>query len=39
LAVFSRPNRHSEFQLIELAPGISVDDIKAKTSAKFSVAL
>jgi 3-oxoacid CoA-transferase subunit B len=39
LAIFSRPDRHSGFQLIELAPGISLDDIKAKTGAKFSVAL
>jgi 3-oxoacid CoA-transferase subunit B len=39
LAIFSRPDRHSGFQLIELAPGISLGDIKAKTGAKFSVAL
>ena len=39
LGVFSRPDRHSGFQLIELAPGVTVDEIKAKTSAAFTVAL
>jgi 3-oxoacid CoA-transferase B subunit len=39
LAVFSRPNRHSDFQLTELAPGTSLDEIKAKTGARYSVAL
>jgi 3-oxoacid CoA-transferase B subunit len=39
LAVFNRPDRRSEFQLIELAPGISVDEVKAKTTAKFVVDL
>lgn len=39
LAVFSRPNRHSDFQLIELAPGISADEIKAKTTARYAPAL
>jgi 3-oxoacid CoA-transferase subunit B len=39
LAVFARPDRHSDFQLIELAPGVSVDEIKAKTTAAFTIAL
>jgi 3-oxoacid CoA-transferase subunit B len=39
LGVFSRPDRHSGFQLIELAPDVSADEIAAKTSAKYSVAL
>ena len=39
LAVFSRPDRHSGFQLIELAPGVTVDEIKAKTTASYSIAL
>ena len=39
LGVFSRPDRHSGFQLIELAPGVNVDEISAKTTAKFTVAL
>jgi len=36
LAVFERPDRHSPFQLLELAPGVSADDVRAKTSAKFT---
>ena len=39
LAVFERPDRHSGFRLIELAPGVTLDDVKAKTTAKFDVAL
>jgi len=39
LGVFSRPDRHSGFQLIELAPDVSADEIAAKTSAKYTVAL
>jgi 3-oxoacid CoA-transferase subunit B len=39
LGVFSRPDRHSGFQLIELAPGVTADEIKAKTTAAFTVAL
>ena len=35
LAVFSRPDRHSPFQLLEMAPGVSLDEIRAKTTAKF----
>jgi 3-oxoacid CoA-transferase B subunit len=39
LGVFSRPDRHSGFRLIELAPGVAVDEIKAKTTAAFTVSL
>ena len=39
LGVFSRPDRHSGFQLIELAPDVSADEIATKTSAKYTVAL
>jgi 3-oxoacid CoA-transferase subunit B len=39
LGVFSRPDRHSGFQLIELAPDVSADEIANKTSAKYTVAL
>jgi 3-oxoacid CoA-transferase subunit B len=35
LAVFERPDRKSTFKLIERAPGVTVDEIKAKTPAKF----
>ncbi len=35
LAVFSRANRRSTFQLLEMAPGVTLDEIRAKTSAKF----
>jgi 3-oxoacid CoA-transferase B subunit len=37
LAVFSRPNRQSEFQLVEMAPGVSVQEIRSKTTAAFSI--
>ena len=39
LAVFRRPDRRSMFQLVELAPGVSVEDIAAKTSANYSLAV
>ena len=35
LAVFERPDRKSPFKLIERAPGVTADEIKAKTPAKF----
>jgi 3-oxoacid CoA-transferase B subunit len=35
LAVFERADRKSPFKLIELAPGVSAEDVLAKTSAKF----
>jgi 3-oxoacid CoA-transferase subunit B len=34
-AVFSRPDRKSPFRLIELAPGVSAADVRAKTTAAF----
>ena len=37
LAVFLRRNRQSEFQLIELAPGVTVEEIRNKTTAAFSI--
>jgi acyl CoA:acetate/3-ketoacid CoA transferase beta subunit len=37
LAVFERPDRKSTFKLIERAPGVTVDEIKAKTPAKFAL--
>ena len=35
LAVFSRATRQSPFELIEMAPGVTLDELKAKTSAHF----
>jgi 3-oxoacid CoA-transferase B subunit len=35
LAVFSRPDRKSPFKLIELAPGVTAEEVKAKTSASY----
>lgn len=35
LAVFERPDRKSPFRLTELAPGVTKEEVKAKTAAKF----
>ena len=35
LAVFARASRGAGFELVEMAPGVTLDEIKAKTSAKF----
>ena len=35
LAVFSRPERHAPFKLIELAPGVSAEEVRAKTTAAY----
>ena len=35
LAVFERPDRHSPFRLIELAPGVSADEVRARTAASY----
>jgi 3-oxoacid CoA-transferase subunit B len=35
LAVFQRPDHHSPFRLIELSPGVTVDEVATKTTAKF----
>ena len=35
LGVFHRPDHASPFKLIELAPGVSADEIRSKTTAKF----
>ena len=39
LAVFKRDDHDSPFKLIELAPGVSADDVAAKTTAAFEMAL
>ena len=35
LAVFHRPDHQSPFKLIELAPGVSADEVASKTTAKY----
>jgi acyl CoA:acetate/3-ketoacid CoA transferase beta subunit len=35
LAVFSRPSRSEPFKLIEVAPGIELQQIRAKTPAHY----
>ena len=37
LAVLARPARGAPFKLIELAPGVSLDDLRAKTEGHFEV--
>ncbi|HME41142.1 MAG TPA: 3-oxoacid CoA-transferase subunit B [Steroidobacteraceae bacterium] len=35
LAVFSRPTRKDSFELIELAPGVTSEEVRRKTPAKY----
>ena len=35
LCVFQRPNHQSAFRLIELAPGVTAEEVQAKTSAVY----
>jgi 3-oxoacid CoA-transferase B subunit len=35
LGVFSRPTRKDLFKLIELAPGVTAEEVRAKTTAKY----
>lgn len=35
LAVFARPDHASPFKLVELAPGVSAEDVRAKTTAHY----
>ncbi|CAH0497715.1 putative succinyl-CoA:3-ketoacid coenzyme A transferase subunit B [Novosphingobium sp. CECT 9465] len=35
LAVFARPDHTSPFRLIELAPGVTAEDVRAKTTAHY----
>ena len=35
LAIFSRADRHSPFQLLEMAPGVTLDELRAKTTARY----
>ena len=39
LAVFARANRQSPFALIELAPGVTQDQVRATTTAHYHVSL
>ena len=39
LAVFHRPDHQSPFRLIELAPGISAEDVAPRTTAHYELAL
>ena len=39
LAVFKRDDHDSPFRLIELAPGVTADEVAAKTAAKYEVAV
>ena len=36
LAVFARPSRKDSFKLMELAPGVTADEVRRKTPAKYS---
>ena len=35
LAVFARPDRKASFKLLELAPGVTVEELKRKTAARY----
>ena len=35
LAVFQRPDHQSPFRLLEMAPGVTADEIAAKTTAQY----
>lgn len=37
LAVFQRPDRQSSFRLVELAPGVTTEEIAARTTAAYLV--
>jgi 3-oxoacid CoA-transferase B subunit len=39
LAVFHRPDHQSPFRLIELAPGVTADEVAAKTTARYEVSV
>ena len=39
LGVFQRPEKGGRFQLIELAPGVTIEDIAAQTTASYDVAV
>jgi len=39
LCVFQRPDHDSPFRLVELAPGVSAEDVAAKTTAAYDLDL
>ncbi|RIV86758.1 CoA transferase subunit B [Aurantiacibacter zhengii] len=39
LAVFQRPDHDSPFRLVELAPGVTAEEVAEKTTAQYEVAL
>ena len=39
LAVFQRPDHAGAFELIELAPGVGLNDVASKTTASFRTAI
>lgn len=39
LAVFQRPDKSSPFKLIEVAPGVTVDEVARKTTAHYEVGI
>jgi len=36
LAVFQRADHDSPFKLVEMAPGVTADEIAAKTTARYT---
>ena len=38
LAVFARPDRKSPFKLVELAPGVTAEEVRSKTAAPYQAA-
>ncbi|NBR32059.1 MAG: CoA transferase subunit B [Sphingomonadaceae bacterium] len=37
LAVFQRPDHQSPFRLVEMAPGVTADEVRAKTTAHYLI--
>jgi 3-oxoacid CoA-transferase B subunit len=37
LAVFQRPDHQSPFRLMEMAPGVTADEVRAKTTAHYLI--
>jgi len=35
LAVFERPDHGAPFRLVEVAPGVTAEEVRAKTTAKY----